>query len=65
MSRNPHTSYEDERITITALENMENHISQFWEDTMLVTEPNKMKVIQVGNFRAIIRQLLEWERDNA
>lgn len=57
--RNPHASITEEPITRKQVESLRNTLDRFWEDTMIVTKPNGMKIILVGNLEAILDTLLQ------
>lgn len=59
MARNPFVSIKKEPITRKSVEDLRNSLTRFWEDTSLVTEPNKYHIIAVGNLIAILDTLLK------
>jgi len=58
MDRNPHISIHDEPIKRKDVQELRSGLQGFWEDTLLVTEPNKYQIISVGNLEAILDTLL-------
>lgn len=43
-------------LTPVELDRLERRLGEYWEDTMLVTAPNLMRVITVGHLKALVRQ---------
>lgn len=56
--RNSFASISDEPIDRAAVGRLRDQLLEYWEDTWLVTDPNHMNVITVGNLLAIVDTLL-------
>ena len=54
-SRNPFSA---DPITREEVRALRERLTIFWEDTMLVTDPNGHRIIQAGNLKAICDTLL-------
>lgn len=58
MGRNPYASIEDEPLDRAAVRRLRAQLTDYWEDTWLVTNPNGYNVVLVGNLVAILDTLL-------
>ena len=60
MNRNP---FSKDPLTREEVRAVRDRLVDFWEDTMLVTEPNGYRIILVGNLKAMCDTLLDSMRE--
>lgn len=59
LDRNP---FEDKPLKRAEVRAMRDALSDLWEDTTLVTEPNHIHVEQAGNLRRALDHLLRGDK---